>query len=88
MEINRKGQFWGRRRGKKEGEGSKGGDDGDNNNAGEGEEMEGAIYLEDASYDDDIYSAIASGQGTTTTNAKYAKDDDDEEGRLVVITQF
>ena len=31
---------------------------------------------------------IASRQGTSTTNAKYAKDDDDEEGRMVGIPQF
>ena len=51
---------------------------------GEGEEREGAVSLEN-----EIYGAIDSGQGTTTTNAKDdAKDDDDEEGRMVGIPQF
>ena len=48
-----------------------------------------AAYLEDASDDDEIYGAIASRQGTTTTNAKdNANDNDGEEGCMVVISQF
>ena len=39
--------------------------------------MEGAASLDDASNDDEIYGAIAS-RGTTTTNAKAAKDDNDK----------
>ena len=55
----------------------------------EGEEREGAASLEDASNDDEIYSAIASGQDTTTTNSKDdAKYDDDEERRMVGMPQF
>ena len=46
--------------------------------AGDGEEREDAVSLKDASDDNKIYGAIASGQGTTTTNAKSSKDDDDE----------
>ena len=44
--------------------------------------------MEDASDNDKIYGAIASGQVTTTTNVKVAKDDYDEEGRMVRRTQF
>ena len=51
-------------------------DDGDNN-VGEGEDRERAASLEDASDEDKIYGAIAS-RGTTTTNAKSAKDDNDK----------
>ena len=45
---------------------------------GEGEYRERAASLEDASDEDKIYGAIAS-RGTTNTNAKYAKDNDNEE---------
>ena len=55
---------------------------------GRGEEREGAAFLEDSSVNDEIYVAIASGQDTTTTNAKAAKGNDDEEGQMVGITQF
>ena len=72
--------------GKKEEEGLKRYDN-DGGNTGEGEEREGAKSLEDASNNDEIYNAIAS-RGTTTTNAKAAKDGDDEEGRIMGILQF
>ena len=63
------------------------GDDG--GNTGEGEEREGAASLEDAFDDNEIYGAIASGQGTATTNTKDdAKDNNHEEGRMVGIPQF
>ena len=52
-----------------------------------GEEREGAESLEDASNDDEIYGAIAS-RVTNNTNTKSAKDNDDEEGRMVGILQF
>ena len=55
---------------------------------GEGEERERAASLEYASDNDDIYGAIASGQVTTTNNTKSAKENDDEEGRMVGIPQF
>ena len=80
--------------GKKEVEGSKGDDDGSDDDGGDGdvgevEEREGATSLEDASDEDEIYGAIASGQGTTTTiNDKSANGDDDEEGRMVGIPHF
>ena len=54
---------------------------------GGGEEREGAASLEDASDDDNIYGNIAS-RGTTTTNTKDAKDDNDKEGSMVRILQF
>ena len=77
------------RGGKKEEDGSKGDDDGGNNGAGEGEKREGDASLEDASDNDYIYGAIASGKGTTTTNSKdNAKDDDEKEGRIMGIPQF
>ena len=57
--------------------------------AEEGEEREGAASLENASNDDKIYGANASGQGNTTTNTKAnSKDNDDKEGRMAVIPQF
>ena len=75
--------------GKKEEEGSKVDDDDGNTNAGEGEKREGDASLENASNDDEIYGAIASGQGTNTTNSKEdAKDVDEEEGHMVGIPQF
>ena len=74
--------------GKREDEGSKGDDDCSDDDAGEGEDREGAECLEDASDVDKIYGAIASGQGNTITNTKADKDNDDEEGRMVVIPQF
>ena len=75
--------------GEKEQGGSKGDDDGDNNDAEEGEEKEGDASLEDASNNKEIYSAVASGQNTTTTNTKDdAKDKDDKEGRMVGIPQL
>ena len=37
---------------------------------GEGEEREGGASLENTSDDDNIYGAIASGQGSTTSHAK------------------
>ena len=43
--------------------------------------------MDDTSNHDEIYSAIAS-RGTTTTNTKAAKDDDDKEGRIVGILQL
>ena len=46
-----------------------------------------AASLDYASYNDEIYGHIAS-RGTTNTNAKSAKDEDDKEGRMVVIIQF
>ena len=73
--------------GENEEEGLKGSDDG-NIDAGEGEDRERDASLEDASNDDEIYSAVAYGQGTNTNNPKAAKDDDDEEGRMVGIPQF
>ena len=54
---------------------------------GEGKEREGAASPEDASNNNKIYSHIAS-RGTTIANAKAAKDDDDEEGRMVGILQL
>ena len=75
----------------KEGGGEKkeAGSKGDGDNVGEGEEREGAASLKDVSNEDKIYGTIASGQGTTTKNAKDdAKDNDAEEGRMVRITQF
>ena len=72
--------------GEKEEEGSKGDDDGDD--VGEGEERVGAASLDVASDDDKIFGAISSGEGTTTTNAKAANDEDDEDGRMVGTTQF
>ena len=75
----------------KEGGGEKGegGSKGDGKDAREGEEREGGASLEDTSNGDNIYDAIASGQGTTTTNSKDdAKKDDDKEGCMVVIPQF
>ena len=76
--------------GEKEEEGSKRDDDGGNDdNAGEGEEREGVASLEDVSDDDEIYDVIAYGQGNTTTNAKDdAKDNNDEDGRMVGVPQF
>ena len=75
--------------GEKEEEGSKGDNNNGNVDSGEREEREGDTYLEDASDDHYIYGSIASGQGTTTTNAKDdAKDDDDKEGCMVGIPQF
>ena len=74
--------------GEKEEEGSKGYTDGGIDDAGEGEDREGAASLEAYSSNNEIYGAIASGQGTTTKATDDAKDDDDEEGRMVVITQF
>ena len=68
-------------------EGSKG-DCGGDNAAREGEEREGAASLEASSDDYEIYNVIASGQGTTTNAKDDAKDDDDEEGRMVGIPQF
>ena len=56
--------------GKKEEEGSKVDDNNGNTNAGEGEKREGDASLENASNDDEIYGAIASGQGTNNTNSK------------------
>ena len=44
--------------------------------------------LEEASNNDKIYSAITARQGTTTNDKDKAKDDDDEEGRMVGIPQF
>ena len=45
--------------------------------------------MEDAFDDDEIYGTIASGQGTNNNNFKDdAKDNDDEEGRMVGIPQF
>ena len=72
----------------KEEEGLKGDDDGGNDDAGEGESREGAASLEEESEVDNIYSAIASGKGTNTNDKDDAKDDDDEEGRMVGITQL
>ena len=43
--------------------------------------------LDYASYDDEIYGYIAS-RGTINTNTKGAKEDDDEEGRMMGILQF
>ena len=67
-----------------------GAEDGDgNDDTGEGEEREGATSLDDSSDDKNIYGAIASVQGTTTNNAKDgAKDDNDDEVRMVGIPQF
>ena len=74
---------------KEEEEGSKGDNGGDGDDTGEGEEREGAASLEDGSNYDEIYSAIASGQGTTTTNTKDdTKDDDDEEWRMVWVCKM
>ena len=69
----------------KEEEGSKGDDDGGNDDAGEGEEREGAAYLED---DEEIYGPIAYVQGTTTNKKYDAKYDDYKEGCMVGIPQF
>ena len=71
-------------------EGSKGEDDGNGNknDAGEGEQRKGVASLEDASKDDEIYGAITSGQGTTTNSKDGARDNDDQEGRMVGIPQF
>ena len=67
----------------------KGDDEGGNDDTGEGEEREGATSLDDSSDDKNVYGAIASVQGTTTNNAKDgAKDDSDDEGRMVGIPQF
>ena len=44
--------------------------------------------MEDASNKNNIYGAIAYGHGTTTTNAKSNKDNNDEEGPMVGIPQF
>ena len=78
--------------GEKEEEGSKGDNNGGDDDAGEGEEREGAAALEDTSDDDEIYGAIASVQGTTTTNTKAAKDNakdnDGKEGRMVEIPKL
>ena len=75
--------------GEKEEEGSKGYTDGGIDDAGEGEDREGDVYLEDASDHNNIYGVIASGKGTTTTNAKDdAKDDDEKDGHMVGIPQF
>ena len=63
--------------GKKEEERSKRDDGG--GDAGEGEEMEGPKSMEDASNNNNKYVTISS-RGTTNTNAKSAKDDDNEEG--------
>ena len=71
-----------------EGDNDGGKEDGVNDNAGEEEEREGATSLKDTSNDDKIYGAISSGQGTTTTNAKSAKDNDDKDGCTGVIHQF
>ena len=43
--------------------------------------------MKDASNNDEIYGSITS-RGTTTINAKAAKDDDYEEGRMMGILQF
>ena len=51
------------------------------------EEREWGTSLEDASNNDEIYGVIAS-RGTTTTNAKSAKDDNNEEGHMVGILKF
>ena len=74
--------------GKKEEDGSKGDNDVEDDNAGEVEEREGSASLEDASNNDKIYGAIASGQGNNTTNDKAAKYGDYEEGRMVGIPQL
>ena len=71
----------------KEEEGSKRDYKNGDNDAGEGEEREGAASLEDAFDNNEIYGAIAY-RCTTTTNAKVAKDEDIEEGRMVGIIQF
>ena len=68
-------------------EGSKRDDNGGDDNAGEGEEREGATFLEDASDDNKIYGTIDS-RGTTNNNNKSAKDDDNGEGRMVGILQL
>ena len=74
--------------GEKEEEGSKRDDDGGDDDAGGGEEREGTASLEDASDDDKIYGAIAS-RGNITNNAKYdAKENNEDEGRMVGILQF
>ena len=73
--------------GEKEEEGPKRDGYGSDDDAGEGEEREWAASLEDASDEEKIYGAIAS-RGTTTNNAKAAKDDDYKEGRMVGILQF
>ena len=75
-------------RSEKEREGSKGDDGGEDDNAREIEEREGAASLEDVSDDNEIYGAIDSGQGTTTTNSKAAKDYDDKEGHIMGIPHF
>ena len=67
---------------------SKGYDDGGDEDVGEVEEREGATPLEDASDKNGIYGAITSVQGTNTINIKYAKDNYDEEGRMVGIPHF
>ena len=73
----------------KEEEGPKRDNKGSDGDAGEGEETEGSASLEDVSDNDEIDRAIASGQGTTTTNSKdNAKDDNAKEGRMVGIPQF
>ena len=65
--------------GKKEEEESKG----HSNDMGEVEEREGAVSLEEASDNDKIYGAIASRQGTNSTNAKDdTKENNDKEGRM------
>ena len=73
--------------GEKEEEGSKIYVDGGNDNTEEGEEREGSAFLEDASNDDDIYGAVSS-KGTTITNDKAAKGDNDKERRMLLILQL
>ena len=47
-----------------------------------------AAAVKEGGDDDEIYGAIDVGQGSTATNAKSAKDNDDEEGLMVGISQF
>ena len=58
--------------GEKEVEGSKGDDD--DGDTGGGEDREGDASMDDPSNDNEIYGAIVSRQGTTTTNTKAAKE--------------
>ena len=80
--MTRSRVFIRREGGEKEEEGSNGDDD-DGNDAGEGEEREGAAYLVDASAVNRIFGTIASVKVTTTTNAKASKDNDDKEGPMM-----